>query len=268
VIRVIEQKLLPKATAQLAAWQEELNKVPSYEARVARGKEDFKRYNTTRNLTFRHVRDTLASMCPGARRCAYCQHSTADEIDHVRPKDLYPEQVFAWPNYVYSCGICNGVKGAQWAVFAKDGSAVDLTRPARSPPRRPAPGAPLFIDPRAQDPEPFLALDLVDTFLILPRRGLSRRDRRRAEYTIAILGLAAREDLAQARAVHYESYRARLREYITWRQERRPQPMLERARGALRDMDHPFVWFEMKRQHAGIPELGALFAQVPEALRW
>jgi uncharacterized protein (TIGR02646 family) len=269
MMRVIDKSLDARALKQLEAWQKELDSLPSYGQRVARGKEDFKRYNVTSNQTFRRVRKTLKDMCPGVGRCMYCGHSTADEIDHVRPKDLFPEYVFAWGNYVYCCGACNGMKLAYWAVFALNGAEIDLTRPRAKPADAPQQmGAPLFIDPRYEDPTLFLALDLLGTFLILPRRGLTAKDRRRAEYTIERLGLSVREDLTVARANHYSLYRARVKEYVQWRDDGVPPSQLNQLSGLLRTMDHPFVWFEMKRQRERILELSELFRVVPEALDW
>jgi hypothetical protein len=36
----------------------------------------------------------------------------------------------------------------------------------------------------------------------------------------------------------------------------------------IRGRQHPTIWSEMKRQHAGIPELATLFKAIPEALGW
>ena len=43
---------------------------------------------------------------------------------------------------------------------------------------------------------------------------------------------------------------------------------LTRLADGIGDTPHPTVWREMKRQHALIPELRGLFADVPEALAW
>ena len=55
----------------------------------------------------RRCEPALSAMCHGPRRCMYCEDSAADEVEHFRPTDLYPEFVFAWMNYLYACGPCN-----------------------------------------------------------------------------------------------------------------------------------------------------------------
>ena len=71
---------------------------------VKAAKTLFKSRNRKENRTFAAVRKELADLCSGSRRCMYCDDSVADEVEHFRPKDLYPEVVFAWMNYLYACG--------------------------------------------------------------------------------------------------------------------------------------------------------------------
>ena len=59
---------------------------------------------------FNVLKESLALMCSGNQRCMYCEDSFADEIEHRRPKNLYPQQTFDWDNMLYSCGPCNGPK--------------------------------------------------------------------------------------------------------------------------------------------------------------
>lgn len=40
------------------------------------------------------------------------------------PKNMYPEKVFVWSNYLFSCGLCNGPKNNQFAVFDNTGNVV------------------------------------------------------------------------------------------------------------------------------------------------
>lgn len=119
MIRLGERPLDPDAHAQLQAWQRELDGVTPFAARVEAGKERFKQRNVTTSPTYRRVRATLRAMSHGACRCAYCEHSTGDEIEHIWPKDFYPERVFDWHNYLYACGTCNGSKLNHWAPRAQ-----------------------------------------------------------------------------------------------------------------------------------------------------
>ena len=47
----------------------------------------------------------------------YCEDSVGDEVEHHRPKNLYPDHTFLWDNYLYACGPCNGPKNNRFAVF-------------------------------------------------------------------------------------------------------------------------------------------------------
>ena len=50
--------------------------------------------------------------------CCYCESEVgtvrADQIEHRRPVDLFPQHVFDWENLHLGCGACNGHKSAKW----------------------------------------------------------------------------------------------------------------------------------------------------------
>jgi len=92
----------------LGRCQADIDAEPDFGARVGLAAARFKLRNRANNPAFRQVRRTLTLMCGGAKRCMYCEDSAADEVEHHRPKDLYPEHVFNWENYLYACGPCNG----------------------------------------------------------------------------------------------------------------------------------------------------------------
>jgi uncharacterized protein (TIGR02646 family) len=257
---------LPAATSkQLKDWQEEIDLIAVFSDKVDRGKHLFKQKNTQSNTTFREVRSTLTRMCSGAQRCAYCEDSAADEVEHIKPKDLYPEVVFVWENYVYACGPCNSPKGGKFAVFATaTGEFTDVTRSRNAEVVLPEPGAPVLIDPRQEDPLAFLHLDLLGTFEILPAWGLNAQQKQRAEYTIELLNLN-RDLLVTARSEAFYSYKARLYEYGVRKAQGEP---IESLHHALQNMQHPTVWKEMQRQYQRIPGLKKLFDLAPEALTW
>jgi hypothetical protein len=120
---------------------------PDFGRRVQLAAAKFKQFNGTGSTTFQDVRHTLTLMRAGAKRCMYCEDSAADEVEHHRPKDLYPGHVFAWENYLYACGPCNGPKNNRFAVFAADGSLVDLTRKRGQLPKPPPTGDPVLLHP-------------------------------------------------------------------------------------------------------------------------
>lgn len=258
-----------RAQSQLVRWQREIDELASYANRVDAGKTRFTSRNTNTNATFREVRKALTQMCSGAQRCAYCEDSAANQVEHMRPKDLYPEEVFQWLNYTHACGLCNGPKNNKFGVLLPAQTDVTIvTRQRDEPVVPPLAGTFALLDPRTEDPFDFLHLDLLDTFYFVPRAGLPESAHSRAEYTIDLLTLNTRDYLPQARAEAYGSYRARMVEYLDRRADQRPAQELTALIQALQRMQHPTVWREMQRQQALLPELTPLFARACEALAW
>lgn len=148
MIRLPDVPLPAEAHANLAEYQREVDTLPDYAARVVHAKGRFAALNKKGNSTFDSVKATLAKMNSGARRCAYCEDSAADEVEHIRPKTLYPELVFAWVNYLYACGPCNGPKNNHFAVFAEGtGALTNVARARNAPVVPPIAGKAVFIDP-------------------------------------------------------------------------------------------------------------------------
>lgn len=250
----------------LRSYQARVDSAENYAERVVAGKELFDRYNRRDNRVFRVVRERLATMCSGARRCGYCEDSVGDEVEHFKPKDLCPGAVFVWENYLLACGPCNGGKNNRFSVV-RGGRLVEVTRRRGDPIRRPSSGPPAPINPRDENPLTFLDLEIVDTFMFLPREGLSEIDEARAEHTIEVLKLN-RDVLLAARREAYGAYSARLFEYRELRDGGKGEAVLTRLREAVKTSAHPTVWREMQRQQFVIDELHALFEEVPEALAW
>ena len=113
----------------------------------------------------------------------------------------------------------------------------------------------------------FLDLEMVDTFMFLPREDLQGIDKERAEYTIDVLKLN-RDVLLEARREAYGAYRARLLEYRGLRDDGAGEVDLGILKGGITSSMHPTVWREMQRQHDVVDKLRALFLDVPEALDW
>ncbi len=123
---------LPAATqAGLAQLQTEIDALASYEERVEAAKTEFSKRNKGTNPIFREVRATLGEMAGGLLRCADCEDSMADEVEHIRPKDLYPDAVFRWTNYLYACGPCNGPKNNGFAIVEQGGGSAVATSVSR-----------------------------------------------------------------------------------------------------------------------------------------
>jgi uncharacterized protein (TIGR02646 family) len=269
MIRVPAAYLPVETLEGLKNYQDTVDGQLTYALRVAVAKSEFQRRNIKRNKIFRSVHHGLDSMCRGARRCMYCEDSVADEIEHYRPKDLYPELVFAWGNYLYSCGPCNGPKRNFFAIFANPaGEIVELNRQFGQPITEPPVGHPLLIDPRTEDPLTLLRLDIIDTFLFQELHAEGTQEHMRAKYTVRVLHLNDREFLRVSRENAFIGFRSMLRDYVFGRDVGKEQAYLDRIKSAILHNHHPTVWAEMKRQKENLPELKVLFEVAPEALVW
>ena len=258
---------LPGPTRRgLVAYQDKVDTAGGYPEQVEAGSTLFKHYNRKGNRVFNVVHSRLADMCAGARRCCYCEDSAGDEIEHILPKNLFPDRTFAWENYLLACGQCNRRKGARFKVVRRSG-LVDVTRRRGAPVVKPRSGAPASIDPRREDPLNFFDLEIVETFRFLPAENLPAIDGKRACYTIEVLKLN-RDVLIEARREAYGMYRARLSEYRELRDRGSAASKLDIRKKAILSSAHPTVWREMQRQYRRIDELRRLFTDVCEALRW
>lgn len=258
--------LSPSTRRRLGHFQAEVDAAGDYAAQVAEAKILFPRRNRSNNPVFREVRRQLRIMSPGAQRCAYCEDSVGDEVEHIKPKDLYPSVVFVWDNYVLACGPCNTGKSNKFAVIDGHGDFINVTRRRGEPVVPPIRGEPALINPRFEDPLEFLDLEISETFAFLPRDGISSEKEKCADFTIRILKLN-RDVLLEARNSAFGSYRARLQEYRAKRQNASDEE-LDILQQGIQAMPHPSVWAEMKRQHELVDELRELFGEVPEALDW
>lgn len=253
------------ALAELAAHRLAITTAGDYSAQVVEAARRWKAKAPEK--MFIELRARLESACPGIRRCMYCEDSLADEIEHRRPKNLFPADAFSWTNLLLACGPCNGPKGDQYALLV-EGRLVDITRSRvhGTPVLAPVPGADALIDLRAEMPSELLRLDL-DTFRFVAEPGASETDRIRADYTIRLLRLNARETLVRARHVAYRKFFRVLSQYIDCRETWTEQNVNDTIQ-IFRDEPHRTVWEEMKRQRPCHPELEELFAAAPEALGW
>jgi hypothetical protein len=268
VIRVAERRLAPELEGLLRGHQAQVDALATYAERVEAARLAWKKKNPER---FRPIREALTEMCAGENRCMYCEDSAADEIEHVRPKSLFPDQTFVWENYLYACGPCNGPKSNSFSVIAsqrrgisRPRGIIEIERKRGEPITLPEPGRMMLIDPRREDPLRFLKLDLVHPFHFHAVSSRVCLARARAVYTIHVLGLNARDTLLKRRRAAYGTYVARLKEYISERDTARRGRMAFEIVG----LDHPTVWREMQRQHRAVDELRPLFEQAPEALAW
>ncbi|WP_438035724.1 hypothetical protein [Sorangium sp. So ce204] len=252
------------ALNELRDYQAEVDDEPSYAGQVEAAQRLWDRKRKNKPISV--AREMLLRMCPSSRYCMFCEDSRGSDVEHFRPKALYPEFVFAWANFLYACSLCNPSKSSRFKVFRPDGTILDVTRKQGAPVMAPESGEALLIDPRHEDPLDLMHLDLsTGRFDARHEAGLARE---RARYTVDLLGLNEREYLCAARQDAFEANESLLRDIGALRQAGRPQAEIARKVNALRRHPHRTVWDEMKRQREKVPKLKALFGAVPEALGW
>lgn len=277
MIQLARPTLSANAALKLIQYQAAVDAEETFPAQVTFAKNDFPKKNVVGNSAFDDVKAKLKTMTSGAERCHYCEDSKADEVEHLLPKDVYPNLCSDWNNYLYACGNCNGPKNNKCAVVdTVTNTLVDVT-PARakknSPPPAPTPpqaGITAIVNPINDNPLDFFFLDLKSgSFKLSELPAPNTKEFVRAKYTLETLRLNDRAFLSEARKKAYGSYKARLTEYIHSRDAGViPLVQLNKMVTEIQTYAHPTVWQEMKRQHTFIPELNALFKHAPEALGW
>lgn len=230
----------------------------------------FSSRNKIGNAVFDAIKKSLTEMCYGAKRCAYCQDAPADEVEHIYPKDLYPDKCFDWHNYLYACGTCNAPKSNQFAIFKVDNGDILHLDGTIQPPE----GESVLINPRKENAMDFCRLNFI-TFHFEIIADKNTIQYLRADYTFnTVLRLnTQREYLLQARKNAYGMYKMRLGYYAKYK-ENTLQTKLDTMIQELQKEAHPTVWKEMQRSYkenrlAHLDgELHLLFEACPEALTW
>jgi 5-methylcytosine-specific restriction endonuclease McrA len=260
----------------LSELQAQIDALPSHSERSARAKQRFSGTNKKGNKTFDEVKLVLTSICQGARRCAYCEDSVGDEVEHIYPKNHYPKRCFVWDNYLYACGNCNGPKNDLFAVYTDPGGRlVRHAEPGWPEDSEPPVGETVMIDPRTEDPMDFAVLDLLSTFCFTAIDDQDARIVERFQYTYEeVLRLNSREFLIRARKSAFDAYWDKLFRYVHRRNGAAPAAELDAIKASFASTGHRTVWEEMKRYHRegwlaqAHPALDALFHQAPETLDW
>lgn len=266
MLQLKNKSLTPEAVSLLQQCQQQVDSKATFPEKVAEGKRLFAQHNKKSNAAFKVVRANLADMSGGTVRCNYCEDSNANQVEHIYPKNYYPEKCFVWENYCYACGPCNQPKSDKFAVF-KDDTSVEVN--VRELPENTSPpdGQALLLDPRAEDPLECLFLDTKDTFKFVPYKE-DDKDIRRAEYTIDVLGLNSRSYLVRARKVAFDNFKARLFEYVHRKEDGESLESLQQLVESLGSEHHQTVWREMIRQRTLHPEVNDLLNRAEEALTW
>lgn len=233
MIKLKDTDLSTPALQTLAKYQAKIDAHPIYADRVREAK---KRWDVLDRNTkaFREVKGKLVAMCPPIEHCCYCEDGKADEIEHFRPKSLYPDLTFAWSNYLLACSTCNSTsKKDKFAVIDAQGELQHLIYTGDEP----FLGQPALINPRYENPLDFMRLEFRE-FTLVPYLGNIR-----AIYTIETLQLNKRIELIRWRKRAFNSFIRWLELYpIYVARGEIAEQMIN-----LSEYEHLSVWEEMRR---------------------
>jgi uncharacterized protein (TIGR02646 family) len=276
MLRLENRPVSQEAQAVLDELQSLVDDGDTFSVRVELAKHWWKRKTSrvSHADAFAEIRRLLASMAYGSVRCAYCEDSAADEIEHIAPKTVVPALAFNWMNCCYACGPCNGPKSNRHAII----DAHDVLTVIDDNALTDQPAGPMaLIDPRVDDYKEFLELDiggvtpegrqLSPTSQFRVRAGLSGRDEARARWTIDVLDLN-REVVRKARETALQAYRASLLEYAGEKKGGAAPRELADLRVGILAMPHASVLNELIRQVDTQPKVRRVMEDAPEIASW
>lgn len=159
---------------------------------------------------YRHAanKDALRKAC--FDKCMYCEskisHTYYGDVEHIKPKDSFPELEFDWGNLGYACAKCNGSKS----------NKHDEELP--------------FINPFEENPNEFI---VAAGHFLFQKRGNPR-----AEMTIYEIGLN-RPGLLERRMERMEAIANLVDKFERERNERLKSLIAQELKNAIAD-DQPY----------------------------
>jgi uncharacterized protein (TIGR02646 family) len=177
-----------------------------------------RRWYNKRASEFGEIRRVLQEMASGIERCMYCEGSEGTDIEHFWPKSTFPERAFDWLNYLLACAACNS--NHKRTRFPRDDT-----------------GAPLLIDPTAEDPTKHLRLT--------PSTGKYTARTPKGASSIEVFGLD-RKVLERSRRNAWEQHQALIIRYAQLVREGR-SAAAGKLKRAIREAPHAGVLVEIIR---------------------
>jgi uncharacterized protein (TIGR02646 family) len=81
--------------------------------------------NARRARWFRGITEALKAQSGAGERCMYCSGSESAQVEHYRPKAVFPLSTFLWENFLWTCGICNQYKSNSFPAEDDGGPIVN-----------------------------------------------------------------------------------------------------------------------------------------------
>lgn len=66
------------------------------------------------------VIEALRVLSGKTERCMYCSGSESSNLEHFKPKAVFPELALTWENFLWICWLCNHNKDADFPLAADD----------------------------------------------------------------------------------------------------------------------------------------------------
>lgn len=182
-----------------------------------------KRWKQARQrIWFKDVLLALRKLAGPGQACMFCSSNESSDIDHLKPKSVFPGQTFDWENLLWVCAVCNRYKGDRYPPITEPG--------------------PEILDPAGVNPWDHLFIDRVTGLLVGVWRIEINAPDERAESTIRIVNLN-REALQERRLARVKQLVKFARESLR-RMKARPADRSKirgEIRRFLRDPIHPDV---------------------------
>lgn len=269
--------------------QEKINSKHTFEEKVEKAQSLWKsKGGKEGKAAFVLIRDSLYDMCVYIGICNYCEQNESNDIEHIYPKSFFPESTFDWENYLLACKQCNtGYKLDNCYVLDNNDEIISVKKG-----EEPLHKTVAFINPRFEDPNSFMVLNLLTfEFQLLP--SLNKKDINKADSTLQILELNKRHVLLAARQSAAKYYYSEMKKLVrimdansleelkieltpyedrfdlTQPLENLKSEIKESHKRHISKYAHPSVWYSIKLIESQINEKWkAIFNKIPEALNW
>lgn len=290
MLQLASKPISNRAQDRLNHLQSSVDGKPTFNEKAAEAIRlwDNKKSSAVGRAVFDEIKETLSTMCVSVEICNYCEQNEANDIEHIYPKSLFPNQTFRWENYLLSCKQCNtAYKSDSFSVLDLNHEIIDLPRNTEPPYTDGA-----FINPRIDNPTDFMLMNTSSfTFEVLPNLG--KRNTHKAVRTIELLQLNNRDTLIHARkstAVYFFQTMSLLVKILgvqtipelkdllsPYEDEISDTLLLDEVREHLKQsfkqnilsQQHPSVWHAIKTIESKTnPKWEQIFNAFPDALLW
>lgn len=76
--------------------------------------------NARKSKWFKPVIAALKALAGRGGRCMFCSGSECSQLEHYKPKAVFPNEAMNWLNFIWVCGICNQNKGNRFPAGAAE----------------------------------------------------------------------------------------------------------------------------------------------------